>query len=346
MNSKKRFWSGFICAITMLIFIIDTKTAINSANEGIDLCLRTLIPSLFPLLFLSQIICSATVGQTMRFLRPFGKICSLPTGAEGLLLLGILGGYPVGAQAVAQAFQNKQLQEKDAKRMLGFCSNAGPSFIFGVTTCLFKSGIVPWVLWIIHIASALLTAILLPDKQCSTCKQGSISTMSVSQALNKALHSMALICGWVVLFKIIQGLLFRWFAWALPIPMRCLLTGVLELSNGCISLLALPVESIRFILCSAFLGLGGVCVSLQTLSVVKELGCGMYFPGKILQCMISILLSIACQYLLFPFESCVIVPPIVFILLLCVIILILSLINRKKAVAFHARMMYNKTKLL
>ena len=35
-------------ALGMLVLILDSKTALAGAREGIDLCIRTVIPSLFP----------------------------------------------------------------------------------------------------------------------------------------------------------------------------------------------------------------------------------------------------------------------------------------------------------
>ena len=81
------------------------------------------------------------------------------------------------------------------------------------------------------------------------------------------------------------------------------LSGLLELTNGCILLNSVPEESTRFLLCTAFLSFGGVCVLMQTVSVVKELGIRFYLMGKIFQCVISVLIAYMIQPFLFPNET-------------------------------------------
>ena len=58
----------------------------------------------------------------------------------------------------------------------------------------------------------------------------------------------------------------------------------------------------RFLLASVFLGFGGVCVGMQTVSVTGQAGLdtGAYFPGKVLQAAISALLAYPAAMFLFP----------------------------------------------
>jgi hypothetical protein len=57
------------------------------------------------------------------------------------------------------------------------------------------------------------------------------------------------------------------------------------------------------IISSGLLSFGGLCIFLQTASVTGDLGLGDYFPGKILQSMISIVLSTFAQYILFDVQN-------------------------------------------
>ena len=169
MKSRWQSASSVVYAIAMLVLILDAKTALTGAKEGITLCLYTVIPSLFPFIFISGILSSTLVGLNLPILRPLGKLCGIPSGSEPLLLLGLIGGYPVGAQNIAHAFNSRQLDKNTARRMLGFCNNAGPAFIFGLMSSMFKSPAAPWFLWLIHIISALAVGSFLPGKQQYAC---------------------------------------------------------------------------------------------------------------------------------------------------------------------------------
>lgn len=112
---------------------------------------------------------------------------------------------------------------------------------------------------------------------------------------------MAGVCGWIIMFRILVAILDRWFLWLLPESVRLLLIGSLELANGCHSLLQSQAEAARFILSAVILGFGGICVCMQTVSVTGKLGTGWYFPGKVLQSVVSLILSVfAVQFLYEP----------------------------------------------
>ena len=99
----------------MLALILDGRTAIDGARQGIELCLRTVIPSLFPFFVLSILLTSSLLGSPLAVLRPLGRLFGMPDGAESLLIPAFLGGYPVGAQNVAAAFRSGQLTKPEAE---------------------------------------------------------------------------------------------------------------------------------------------------------------------------------------------------------------------------------------
>jgi len=159
---KRNILTGSFAALGLLLLILDAKTGLKGANEGITLCLYTVVPALFPFFVLSALLTSSLTGGKNRLFGLLGKLCRIPEGSEILLATGLLGGYPVGAKSVAQAWEKGWLSQEDARRMLGFCSNAGPAFLFGMLSQVFRNTKALWVLWGIHILSAVITARLLP----------------------------------------------------------------------------------------------------------------------------------------------------------------------------------------
>ena len=325
----------------MLVIILDAKCATQSAKEGIELCLRTVIPSLLPFFVLSAILNSCLLGKTIPFLRPLGQLCHIPKGGESLLLLGYITGYPIGAQLISQASKDKSLSKNTARRMLGFCNNAGPAFIFGILSPIFSGKLVPWVLWGIHIASSIIVGCLLPFENDSDCIIKKPPVISPVKALYNALRSIAAVCGWVVLFRILLGYFSRWFLWRLPLSAQVIFSGVLELANGCIELDRLASTGLKFIIASGILAFGGLCVGMQTRSVTQGLGSGYYFPGKILQAIFSILLSAVVQQFIFDPSDTFSLGKAAMILLSAGAILMIFILRRKKVVAFGRRMLYN-----
>lgn len=289
---KKTYRVQIFATLGLLILILDSKTAVLGAQEGISLCLRSVIPSLFPFIMLTNLMAGALGGTTAPLLRPLGKVLGIPAGAEGIFLAGILGGYPTGAQVIHEAWKYNQLSATEARRMLGFCSNAGPAFLFGMLGPFFSSQKYLWLLWGIHILSAIIAGILLPGRNNDTVSTISSWKPSITGSLKRSVAVIGYVCGWVVLFRVLFAFCSRWFLWLLPIEAQAAIYGLLELAGGCCSLNLVAEETLRFVICSGLLAFGGLCVAMQTASVTGSLGLGQYLPGKLLQTISSLWLSV------------------------------------------------------
>lgn len=292
MRRRKTLY-GACAAVGMMILILDSKTAFTAAKSGIALCLVTVIPALFPFIFLSILLSDSLLGERISILRPLGKLLKMPEGTESLLLCAFLGGYPSGAIAISNAFHAGSLSRHEAERLLSFCNNAGPAFIFGMGMSVFADSRIPWILWGIHILSAVIAGILIPGPQNSSAE---LTRKSKSPAITAAVSAMASVCAWVILFRVIIGFLDRWLLWLLPTEAKVAAVGFLELSNGFCALALVKDVRVRLILCSTMIALGGLCVTMQTITVTKGLRLTKYYLGKMTQFFISLLLSAAVAY--------------------------------------------------
>lgn len=280
-----------LCALGMLILILDGQTALLGAREGIRLCLWTLVPSLFPYIVLSVMMTDILAGRPYPILRPLGKLCHFPEGFEFLLLLGFLGGYPVGAQNVAMQYRRGRISRHDAQRLLPLCNHPGPAFLFGILGTVFQNPLIPWLIWLILILSALIAAALIPGNPQHSSIPVIESPITLPMALRRSISVMASICGWVILFRMMTEFLSRWFLWALPASAQVILSGLLELSNGAVSLSSIAQEPVRFLAALMLLSLGGLCVTMQTATICEGLSLRLYFLGKAFQCTVAILLG-------------------------------------------------------
>ena len=291
MRQKKLL--GIFSAMGIFLLILDGKTAIYGASQGIDLCIRTVIPSLFPFFLLSGILCSSLMGTAPMLLRPVGKFLRLPTGTESLLIPAFLGGYPAGAKAIGEAYGKGILSEKEACRLLYFGSNAGPAFLFGMVSQFFTDPSFVWILWAIHIGGALFLGAMLPGTGGLPSPVPQNQSFSLSESMRSALNAMAAVCGWVVLFKLILAFLSRWFLWRLAPEGQALFSGILELTNGTAALGLIQNPWQRFCLSALLLGFGGLCVTMQTASVLAGLPIRNYLLGRVFQAVFGVLFALA-----------------------------------------------------
>lgn len=272
--------------IYVLIFgyaLLDAQTVVSGAVEGIRLAVFVVVPSLFPFIFLSVLSNYNISGRKMPLMQPVERLCGMPSGSGSLLLLGLCGGYPVGAQCVASAYEQGAISKKDAERLLGFCNNAGPSFIFGMIGGILRDIRLCWLLWLGQILSSIIVGIILPCKSQERCRLKSERRLSITDGLENTIQICSKIAGWVILFRTLLCVADKWFLSRQSALWNAGVAGALELSNGCLRLQNIGTTLPSFLLCGAMLGFGGFCVHLQTRSVAKGLSMKYYFVGKVLQ---------------------------------------------------------------
>lgn len=293
--TKAQKHSSLLAAAGLLLLILDGKTALEGANQGIQLCMQTVIPALFPFLLLSVWFTGSLSGFSHPLLVPLGRLFHIPVGMESLLIPAFLGGYPAGAQCIGQAAASGTLSRKTGERLLAYCSNAGPAFLFGMTAALFSRASVPWLCWAIQILSALTAAqFFSPRLEAASLPKSPAPTLA--QSMHTALGAMASICGWVILFRLIGAFAQRWLLHTVPAWGQALIIGLLELSNGCCMLGSVESPELRFVLCNAILSFGGICVAMQTASVAPGFSLRYYLLGKCLQCLTAAVLAIAAVF--------------------------------------------------
>lgn len=290
--NRRTYLMSVAASGSMLLLILDSRCALENSQAAMELCFHSVIPSLFPFLFLSTLVTTSIWGGSGKWLRALGWMLQLPSGTESLVLSGFLGGYPAGAAAIGDAFRRGGMNRKDGERLLCFCSNAGPAFLFGMVGPQFPEKSMIWVLWGIHILSAVLVGALIPYPT-ELINMPEIKKCSLSQTMMQSVKTMGMICGWIFLFRILLGFLDRWIFWLFPDSLRIILWGLLELANGCCALNQISDISLRFVIASAMLSFGGFCVLLQTSSVVSGLSIRGYLVGKMMQTLFSVLIAAA-----------------------------------------------------
>ena len=291
MNSRTKVI--FFSSLGLILLILDTKTARIGISEGIALCLNTLIPSLFPFCVLSTLLTGNLTNQPMAILKPICKFCRIPQGCESLLLIGWLGGYPVGAQNVAAAHRSGVLSSEDAARMAIICNNPGPAFLFGILGPIISGKHTVLLMWWILLCSSLLTAHLIPG---GTSHEGSLpphEVPSFPSAIRSGIASMANICANVMFMGMILEFLTKWIPSGTSHVVTTLICGILEVSNGCFLLPGIENPAVRCLVANALLSFGGICVWMQTVSVCHNLDLKAYLKWKLVQSLLTFIMTAA-----------------------------------------------------
>ena len=130
--------------------------------KALTLCAGTVIPALFPFMVVTGLLVRLGFGQ---WLAPdmaglMASLFRLPGCAGSALLLGLVGGYPIGARTAAELYASGDLTRQEAERLLTFCNNSNPVFLISVLGAgVFGSVRAGLWLWLIHVCAALLTGL-------------------------------------------------------------------------------------------------------------------------------------------------------------------------------------------
>lgn len=279
----------------------DAAGAAEAVRQGIELCLTSVIPALFPFFAVLSLLVSLGAGRAARVLeRPFRALFRCGGPGAAAFLLGMIGGYPVGAATVASLVRQGDVSPTEGRRLLAFCNNAGPSFIIGVAgLAVFGSARTGAYLYLIHITAAMAAGFLLRGRRAAAggtyhppARPGLISAFL--SAVQGAASAMGRVCAFVVFFLVLLSLTERVTG---PLPPWA--AGFLELTNG---VLRLPPTRTGFITAAALLGWGGLSVHCQTASVLEDTNVPLdrYFLGKVLQSLLSALLAAAVWHVIPP----------------------------------------------
>ena len=260
-----------LAAFSMLVF--GSAQAAAGARQALSLCAATLIPSLFPFFVLANLL--ADMGLPELLGRSLGgaarRIFHVSGRGVQAFFLGISGGYPLGAATVAGLRQKKLISRQEAERLLPFCNNSGPAFILGAAGGVFGSVRAGLMLYATHVAAALAVGFLLrgpapPPTDTPPAAPPSSFSRAFPAAVTRAVQSTLAVCGYVVLFSALLGLLAPlqrlaplWLAMA---------TGFLELGSGIAALRGLPPTASNLAAAAFLLGWGGLSVHFQTLGVL------------------------------------------------------------------------------
>lgn len=272
----------------IICFIVFSVKAKAQALEGMKLCLNVIVPTLLPILILTNTIIKSSSRVFLETVfSPLARLLRLPKCACCALILGLIGGYPTGAILTNELFNLHLIDNQTAKRLLRCSFCGGVAFIItAVGTIHLNSTKTGIIIYTVNVLSSIIICvadgIIHPNTNKST-QEYSIGSQSFCDALINSIEcstkSVAVMCGCIVFFSAICGLV------SIPpfaMPLIEITNGIFKF-NGSISI---PY------LCF-FLSFGGLCIHLQILNVIKSTGIGYidFFVHRVVGGLISYFLG-------------------------------------------------------
>ncbi len=261
-----------VCTAAALILIYPTAAA-DSTVRSINVCIESVIPSMFAFMAISTYIQTSGVYKVIfRPIMPFlRKLIKADDSIISVFLLSLTGGYPVGVKLLSESIaENKNYHEIKiiSTSASSFCYCISPAFaVIMLGNGVFGSTAAGFIIYFSDMLACLTMAIIV-SRRTVLRSDTSISHTGkgLIDAVNSATHALAVICPIIIAFNIIIDCLTAAFC-DMGTEVTPWAAGVLEISNllklSDVSYFSLPVIT-------AISSMGGVCVLIQCLAIVKK----------------------------------------------------------------------------
>lgn len=279
LKKSTRRIAAILCIVFAAALLANPKLAADGIKAGLLICYSSLIPSLFPFLFLVDYL--------------FSLICAARNrkkwvGVMAAVIFGLCGGFPMGAKALSDLVKRREISANGASALLSGCVNAGPAYLISVVGAgLFRNVRAGLLLFAaLSMASVVCGAISLA---VSARTEGINKTKIIpadsppqenpgfQSSIRNALNATLSFCAYVTLFSCIGAylgaVLYRLSASPL---ISWLFIAFLEVSNGCAA--AAGIGSVSgLLLAGAAVSLCGTSVLLQVRSLTASSGISLKY---------------------------------------------------------------------
>lgn len=224
--------SAVIIAASLISY---PKESFEASVRGLNMWWEIVFPSLLPFLIVSELLIGFGVVKFIGVLleplmRPLFKV----PGVGGFVMaMGMASGYPAGAKLTARLRQEEQLTQIEAERLVSFTNSSNPIFIFGaVAVGFFYNPNLGVILALAHYLGNISVGLIMrfygretPDKKKEKEKTSKVRAAFsalhqtrlkdkrpigklLGDAVNSSIQTLLMIGGFIILFSVINKLLF------------------------------------------------------------------------------------------------------------------------------------------
>lgn len=277
----------FCIVSASIIILFFSSYSVSGITDGLLYTVNYLVPSLFPFMVISSFTMNSGaykfIGKFFSFVTR--RIFKLPEPAAAAIILGLTGGFPVGAKCVDMLYSSGEIDEIQANRMMTFCVCSGPSFLItAIGTIMLHNTSIGIILYVSQIVSAVIIAFLTGCRQQSApvCSEKKVRNKSIAESFviscSDGAYSVLELTSFVVIFSMFMSIIEK-------SGFNNLFSDAINFFDitGSFSEIIMPIffevtGACRRICDGGFqpwvlsfaVGFGGLCVHLQILHILKS----------------------------------------------------------------------------
>lgn len=251
--------------IIIVLLLIFPKSASQSVYDSIQVCLGTIIPSMFAFMAISTFIINeglhSIIFRPLYFL--LHRIIRLDRSTFAIFCLSLIGGYPVGIKLLRDRLHYDESYRKTAENSAMFCYCISPSFaVTMIGLGVYSSIEAGMIVYLSNAAACITAAVIFGSNSGASDEKQSKTGGGMIYAIRSSALSLFTVCTVIVAFNVILSMCSELLkAAGATLPPSAL--GFFEISN----LLKIPPEINSLPLISGISSFGGLCVLMQCAAV-------------------------------------------------------------------------------
>lgn len=289
---------GMVAAVAFFLLLCRSDVAIEYMKKGLELCARTVIPSLFPFMVISELMVSSGVGRRAisLFSKPMHALFGVSENGAYAAILGAVCGFPIGTAVLCAMRDKGSITERELSRVMTFCNNPGSAFVISaVGVSLFGSRRLGITLYICVLLSAVTVGVVgrfffgggeESASASNPVTEGAVGPDLLACAVRRSATAMLTVCAFVAFFSSFVGCIGSIVEKSgLSGAAVAAIFGFFEISGGVGMAAEAGNSSVAVLLCAWTLGWSGLSVHLQLMALCgdRKVSFKPYFLAKAAQ---------------------------------------------------------------
>ena len=284
------------CFISLIFIFKNNKEVANVIIEAVNLFLKKVFVSLFPMFILNDILINLNIPYYfyLLFNKLFLKVFKTSGLGAYVFIMSLISGTPSNAYILKELVELEKISLEEANHFLTFTYFSNPLFLSVMLSTIFNTRVVLKII-LCHYIANIIIGILIRNKAPKIANNKNILKtnlkITLTKSINKSITTLLMILGTISFYMLLT------FIITSLLPNNCLIktiiSGFLEITNGLNTMTSLNIlNKIKEIIASAIISFGGLSIHTQIKAILEDtnMNYSYFLKGRIMQSIISVIL--------------------------------------------------------
>ena len=287
---RKNYLYTLILLFLFFEFITNNSLLIESTNSSIINFKNNLLPTLFPIFIISDLLINYNFSIIINNLcyKMFYKLFKIDKNSCFIIILGILTGYSNTFNIILNLYDKKLIDDKSINKIILFTNFINPLYLITVLSFILNHNIALYILFTSYISNIIIGIIYRNynvNKSITLSNKTEPLFICLVSSIKKNINNLLVILGINIFTCIISNIIFG------NSILGILFKGLIDFTNGLSIINNLTIKT-KIIFSIIFISFGGINTHLQCINLLKNVNYIKYLEARILQMIISLIIVI------------------------------------------------------